>query len=187
MPRTPIDDYLAKIPEPQRSTLTELRARLRKILPHAEECISYSMPAIRTDGTVVAGFASFKKHCSYFPHSGSVLPALADKLKDHDADDGTLRFPVDKVLPLALLRLLVKERLKQESERIGPSGQVRDFYDNGVLRFSGKRKAEKMHGAWKFYRKDGSLMRSGSFKDGEQVGTWVTWGRDGKVLKETTF
>jgi uncharacterized protein YdhG (YjbR/CyaY superfamily) len=187
MSSTPIDAYLAKLPEPQQSTLRELRVRLRKLLPLAEECISYNMPAFRSGGIVIAGFAGFKNHCSYFPHSGSVVPALGSRLKAFDADDGTVRFPTTKPLPLAILRLLVKERLKQESEKVTRNGKAHSFYENGVLRFSGQYKAGKMHGAWKFFRKDGSLMRSGPFKLGEQSGTWITWGRAGERVKETKF
>lgn len=187
MPLTPIDAYLSKLPEPQRSTLNELTARLRKLLPHAEECISYGMPAFKSAGIVIGGFASFKNHCSYFPHSGSVIPVLKDRLKAYDAIDGTLRFAIDKPLPLSILRLLTKERLKQESDKVTKAGNVHSFYENGVLRFSGKQKAGEMHGPWKFFRKDGTLMRSGSFKQGKQTGTWVTWGRHGERLKETQF
>jgi uncharacterized protein YdhG (YjbR/CyaY superfamily) len=125
MTPSPIDAYLTELPEPQRSTLTEVRTRLRELLPHAEECISYGMPAFRTDGRVVAGFAGFKRHCSYFPHSGSVLAALGDALHGYDAHGGTLRFAVDQPLPVSVLRLLVHERLKQESDAVAGSGALR--------------------------------------------------------------
>ena len=62
-----------------------------------------------------------------------------------------------------------------------------DHYDNGSVRFRGANHAGKMHGPWKFFRRDGTLMRSGSFDRGKQVGVWRTYGRDGKVVKETSF
>ena len=60
-------------------------------------------------------------------------------------------------------------------------------YDNGEVRFRGQLLDGEMHGAWEFFRKDGSLMRSGQFDRGEQVGTWKTFDRKGKVVKETVF
>ena len=108
-----VDEYLAASPEPQRSTLTELRETLRSILPDAEETISYSMPAFKVKGKAVAGYAHFKRHCSYFPHSGSVLPELEPDLDGYDWDKGTLRFPVDQSLPQDLVEKLVRVRMDQ--------------------------------------------------------------------------
>ena len=68
-----IDAYLAEVPEPKRSTLQAVRASIRRIVPDADECISYNMPAFRLDGKVVAGFAAFKHHLAYLPHSGGVF------------------------------------------------------------------------------------------------------------------
>ena len=62
-----------------------------------------------------------------------------------------------------------------------------DHYDNGKVRFRGANVDGKMHGPWKFFRRDGSLMRTGSFDSGTQVGIWRTYDRSGKVLKETDF
>jgi uncharacterized protein YdhG (YjbR/CyaY superfamily) len=108
-----IDDYLASLDEPKRGTLASLRAAILAVVPDAEQCISYNMPAFRVDGSVVAGFAAFKNHLSYFPHSGSVLPALAKDLAGYDASKGTLKFPVDRPLPKALVKKLIAERRRQ--------------------------------------------------------------------------
>jgi antitoxin component YwqK of YwqJK toxin-antitoxin module len=62
-----------------------------------------------------------------------------------------------------------------------------DHYDNGTVRFRGANLEGKMHGPWKFFRRDGSLMRSGSFDRGTQVGLWRTYSRTGSVVKETHF
>ena len=115
--RTPgekeVDDFLSAVPEPQQSTLRELRAMLKKILPDGEEKIHYGVPAIQIDGRSIAGYASAKKHCSYYPHSGALLEPLADSLTKYDYSKGTLHFPVDKCLPISLVRKLVKARLEQ--------------------------------------------------------------------------
>lgn len=63
--------------------------------------------------------------------------------------------------------------------------RVTDRYDNGKVRFRGANLEGKMHGPWKFFRRDGSLMRSGSFDRGAQVGIWRTYDRTGGVVKET--
>lgn len=111
--KTVIDDYLEAVPEPKRSTLQVLRLDLQKLLPDAEECISYAMPGFRLNGKVIAGFAAFKNHLSYFPHSGKVLPELADELGEYTWSAGTLQFEVDKPLPSDLVRLLVQTRIEQ--------------------------------------------------------------------------
>ena len=110
--QNPITAYLATLPQPQRDTLTALRAKLRDLLPDATECISYNMPCFKMGGVAVAGFDGFKHHCSYFPHSGNVvqqvsgIPAWCTV-----ASKGTLQFPVDRPLPKALVRKLVRARL----------------------------------------------------------------------------
>jgi len=108
-----VDEYLAEAPEPQRTTLGHVREALRKILPDAQETISYGVPAFEMHGKAVAGYAYFKNHCSYFPHSGSVLPELADELDGYKWSKGTLQFPCDRPLPESLLRALVKTKLTQ--------------------------------------------------------------------------
>ena len=187
MEAQPFDEYLAAQPEPQRSTLRAVAASLRRILPGAQECISYGMPAFKVDGTAVAGFAGFKAHCSYFPHSGSVIPQHLAELAAFDADAGTLRFPVDKPPSTAVLRKLVVTRLQLESEHEPRGGKVRSFYDNGFLQSKGGMRNGAMHGEWAWYRKDGSLMRTGKFRNGARAGTWRTYTRDGAIAKETWF
>lgn len=71
------------------------------------------MPAIKVEGKAVAGYAHFKNHCSYFPHSGSVLPELADELEAYEWSKGTLRFPVDEPLRQDLVARLVAVRMEQ--------------------------------------------------------------------------
>ena len=173
----PFVAYLDARPEPQRSTLAAVAASLRSLLPDAEACISYAMPAFKIDGTAVAGFAGFKKHCSYFPHSGDVIPSLLPALTKYDPDAGTLRFPVDTPLPLAVLRKLVVARIRLENEHAPRGNKVRQFYDNGRLKSTGSVRNGEMHGAWQFFRTDGSLMRSGTFDEGRQIGVWQTFDR----------
>lgn len=111
-----VDEYLSKAPEPQRSTLTELREMLLSMLPNAEEAISYGVPALMVNGKAVAGYAHAKAHCSYFPHSGVVLEKVEPELLEgYDWSKGTLRFPVDQVPGRGLIRRLLDIRLEMLS------------------------------------------------------------------------
>ena len=113
VPKPGIDEYLAGLEEPQRATLQKLRETIRGIVPQAEECISYGMPGFRLEGRVIAGFAAFKDHLSYLPHSGSVLGELADDLAAYRSTPGSLHFTVDRPLPKALVKKLIAVRLDQ--------------------------------------------------------------------------
>lgn len=106
-----IDAYLAALDEPEQTTLRGLRTSILGVVPQAEECISYRVPAFRVDGVVVAGFAAFKNHLSYLPFSGSVLPQLADELAGYEMTKSSLHFPVDTALPDALVRRLIEVRM----------------------------------------------------------------------------
>ena len=108
-----IDDYLDALDEPKRSTLARLRQTILGILPEAEQCISYSMPAFKIRGKVIAGFAAFKNHLSYLPHSGSVFPELQDELTGYVTSSGALRFAIDEPLPAPLVEKLIAVRLQQ--------------------------------------------------------------------------
>lgn len=108
-----IDDYLADVEEPKRSTLQQLRRSILAVVPDAEECISYNLPAFRVGGKVVAGFAAFKGHLSYLPHSSAVFQELAGGLDGYTQTKGSLHFPVDQPLPDDLVRQLVTVRMEQ--------------------------------------------------------------------------
>ena len=106
-----VDAYLAGVDEPKRSTLEALRRSIRAVVPDAEECISYGMPAFRVGGKVVAGFAAFTNHLAYLPHSGEVLARLGDRFNGYERTSGSLHFAVDEPLPDDLVRRLVDAKL----------------------------------------------------------------------------
>ena len=108
-----IDDYLAALDEPKRTTLQKLRQTIHAEIPDAEECISYGMPAFRLEGKVIAGFAAFKNHLAYLPHSGSLFGKLSGDLATYERTPGSLHFPIDKPLPKALVKKLIATRLKE--------------------------------------------------------------------------
>src|SRR6201981_2099166 len=105
-----VDEYLARVAEPARSTLNKVRAVIRSAVPpEATETISYGIPAFRHE-QVLVWFAAFSRHCSLFPTS-SVIEAFKKELKGFTISKGTIQFPTDKPLPAALEKKLVKARL----------------------------------------------------------------------------
>ncbi len=112
-----IDEYLAGVPEPARSTLQKIRQAVRSAAPaEATEAISYQIPTFKYKGGLVA-FAAFTKHCSFFPMSMSVITQFNDDLKRFETSKGTIRFPLDKPLPATLVKKMVKVRVAQNEER----------------------------------------------------------------------
>ena len=108
-----VDEYLAGVPEPARSTLRKIRAVIQSALPSdATETISYGIPSFQHKGWLV-GYAAFAKHCSFFP--GALPKEFASELKRFSISKGTIRFPVDKPLPTALVKKLVKARIAQNN------------------------------------------------------------------------
>jgi uncharacterized protein YdhG (YjbR/CyaY superfamily) len=104
--------YLAKVAQPQKSTLQKLRKTILEIIPEAEEVISYGFPGYRINGKIICGFDAFKNHCSYFPHSSLVIPELEKELENYKTSKGALQFAVDKPLPKSLVRKLIKTRMR---------------------------------------------------------------------------
>jgi uncharacterized protein YdhG (YjbR/CyaY superfamily) len=108
-----IDQYLDGLEEPKRTTLARLRQTILDIIPDAEQGISYGVPAFKVRGKTIAGFAAFKNHLSYLPHSGSVFPELEDELEGYSISSGALRFSIGEPLPVPLVEKLIAVRLRQ--------------------------------------------------------------------------
>jgi uncharacterized protein YdhG (YjbR/CyaY superfamily) len=107
-----IDEYLAGVPEPARTTLNKIRATIRSAAPaEATEIISYRIPAFKYHGVLI-WFAAFTDHCSLFP-TAVIIEAFKDDLKGYAVSKGTIHFPIDKPLPAALLKKIVKARVAQ--------------------------------------------------------------------------
>jgi uncharacterized protein YdhG (YjbR/CyaY superfamily) len=108
-----VDEYLAEIPEPAQSTLQHIRAVIRSVVPkETTEVISYGIPTFRYKRGLVA-FAAFRNHCSFFPLGASALDLFKEELKEFRISKGTLHFPLDKPLPDALVKKIVKARIAQ--------------------------------------------------------------------------
>ena len=107
-----VEEYFAAVPEAARTTLSKMREVIRSAVPReATEIISYGIPAFKHNGILV-WFAAFAKHCSLFP-TASVIELFKNELKDFSTSKGTIHFPTDKPLPIALIKKLVKARVAQ--------------------------------------------------------------------------
>ena len=113
MSKQEVDDYLASLNENQRHALEELRQTILEIIPDAEQCIAYNMPTFKVDGKAVAGFAAFKNHLSYFPHSSSVLSQLPEETAEYVTSKGTLQFAVEAPLSKTLVKKLIDVRMAE--------------------------------------------------------------------------
>jgi uncharacterized protein YdhG (YjbR/CyaY superfamily) len=106
-----VEAYLARVPEPARSTLEKMRAMIKAAAPKdATEAISYGIPSFHYKGALV-WYAAFKKHCSFFPMDHSLEEEFAEELKRHKTSKGTIQFPVDEPLPKKLVTRIVKTRV----------------------------------------------------------------------------
>jgi uncharacterized protein YdhG (YjbR/CyaY superfamily) len=111
-----IDEYMAGVLEPARTTLKKMRTAIRSALPSdATEAISYKIPAFKRKNILVC-FAAFSDHCSLFP-TASVIAEFKDELKGFSTSKGTIHFPLDKPPPIALIKKIVKARVKQDQSK----------------------------------------------------------------------
>ncbi len=106
-----VDEYIAKAPKEVRGKLKELRAIIKSAAPKAEERISYGMPYYAYKGRL-AYFQLWKKHIGLYVPT-PVIEEHESELKDYEAAKATVRFPLDKKLPVALIKKLVKARVKK--------------------------------------------------------------------------
>ena len=112
-PPTTIDEYLAGVRDDQRAALETLRQTILSVLPDAQECLSYNMPAFRVEGKIVAGFAAYSKNCGYYPFSGGTLGGFAEELKGFKTTKGAVQFTPEKPLPTNLVKALILARLAE--------------------------------------------------------------------------
>jgi uncharacterized protein YdhG (YjbR/CyaY superfamily) len=108
-----IDEYLATVSGNRGTALKKLRKTIRSIVPDAEECISYRIPAFRLRGKIVAGFCARTDGCSYFPFSGKTLRTLAKDVSGYEQTKSALHFDPEAGLPASLVRKLLKARIAE--------------------------------------------------------------------------
>jgi uncharacterized protein YdhG (YjbR/CyaY superfamily) len=106
-----VDAYLGRLPEPQRDALQHLRERITRIVPGAEETISYGMPAFRHDGKFLVSYAGWKRHCSLYPMTDSFRAEHGGELEGYGGTKGSVHFTPERPLPDGMIDALVRARL----------------------------------------------------------------------------
>jgi uncharacterized protein YdhG (YjbR/CyaY superfamily) len=105
-----VDDYISAQPETVRSRLQQVRHAIRKAVPEAVEVIGYGMPGFKLRGKPMLYFAGFKEHYSLFAASGSFFAGLAEELKGYETRKGTVRFSLEKPVPVKLIGRMARLR-----------------------------------------------------------------------------
>jgi uncharacterized protein YdhG (YjbR/CyaY superfamily) len=111
-----VDDFLSKVPEDKRSALEKLRRTIRSAAPKATEGIGYAIPTFYQEGPLVS-YSFSKNHCSFHIMSPAVARAHRADLEPYDTTTATIRFGPDTPLPAALVRKLVRARIKENQAR----------------------------------------------------------------------
>ncbi len=107
-----IDDYLADVPPPARVKLEKLRSIILSVAPEAEEVISYAMPAFKYHGMLV-GFAAWKNHVGFYPWNSRTVKEFNEELKEYSTSKGAIQFPLEKPIPVTLVKKIVKARMNE--------------------------------------------------------------------------
>jgi uncharacterized protein YdhG (YjbR/CyaY superfamily) len=113
-----IDEYIAAFPKDIQKLLRQMRTTIRKAAPKAEEKIGYGIPTFTLNGNLVH-FAAAKNHIGFYPAPGGI-EAFKKELSGYEGSKGTIKFPLDEPLPLALITKIVKFRVTQNLEKSKP-------------------------------------------------------------------
>ena len=116
-----VDEYLNSVPASTRDILEKLREIILKSAPKAEEVISYNMPAIKLNGILV-WYAAYKKHIGFYP-TASPIKIFKEELTNYKTSKGAIQFPLDKPLPMVLIKKIVKHRVLSNSEKAKLKGE----------------------------------------------------------------
>jgi len=116
---TSVDDYIGAQPEAVQSTLERVRGIIRRVLPDAEESISYQIPAYKQHGTYVVYLSGAKQHFALHPATEGLIEALGDELTPHLAGKGTMRFSWSAPVPTRLIQRITRILAKEAAARAG--------------------------------------------------------------------
>jgi uncharacterized protein YdhG (YjbR/CyaY superfamily) len=117
MDKTPpksVNAYIARFPKPTQKLLQHMRAAIAKVAPNATEKIGYGMPTFVLNGNLVH-YAAYERHIGFYPGAAGIAQ-FADALAQYKHAKGSVQFPLDAPLPLALVKRIVKFRVAQNME-----------------------------------------------------------------------
>ena len=110
-----VDEYIGTFPVATKKIMQQVRKTIKDAAPEAEEVISYNMPAYKQEGMLVF-FAAYKEHIGFYPTPGGI-EAFKKELSVYNSAKGSVQFPIDKPMPLALITKIVKHRVKENQEK----------------------------------------------------------------------
>jgi uncharacterized protein YdhG (YjbR/CyaY superfamily) len=116
-----IDQYIAGFPKDVQEILQKIRTTIKKAAPEAKEKISYQMPTFTLEGNLVH-FAAFKEHIGLYP-APTGIEAFKKELSVYQWAKGSVRFPLDRPVPFALITKIVKFRVKENLARAKAKGK----------------------------------------------------------------
>ena len=106
-----IDGYIESFPASIQQLLGTVRKTIQQTVPEAKEAMKYGIPTFTLGGNLVH-FAAFKNHIGLYPAPSAIL-AFKDELAEYNTSKGAIQFPIDKPLPLSLIRRIVEFRVKE--------------------------------------------------------------------------
>lgn len=112
---TTIDEYVAGFPPDVQTILNRIRATIHQAAPQAEEAISYQMPTFKLHGNLVH-FGAFKSHIGFYP-TPTGIEQFQKELSVYQNAKGSVQFPLDRPMPYALIKRIVKFRVKEDLAR----------------------------------------------------------------------
>jgi uncharacterized protein YdhG (YjbR/CyaY superfamily) len=132
-----VDEYIAKQPAESQVVLQRVRRLIRKVLPDAEETISYQIPTYKLNGRYVVYVAGWKKHWSLYPVTEAMRDALGAQLEGYEFSKGTIRFPLAEPVPIGLVERIVRELAKAAEVRRRGRAVLSGTKDRGRRRTRG--------------------------------------------------
>ncbi|MEX2594884.1 MAG: DUF1801 domain-containing protein [Anditalea sp.] len=110
-----IDEYIAGFPKDAQKVLKQMRACLHEFAPGAEEALKWGVPTFSYH-RILFTFAAFKHHISLYP-TPSAVKSFAKDLSEYKTSSSTIQFPLDKPLPLSLIRKIAAFRVRESMEK----------------------------------------------------------------------
>lgn len=113
---TSVDEYINSFPKEVQEVLETLRTTIKEVIPNAEEKISYGIPVVMQKGKYIIYYSAWKKHTSLYPYTADMVEKFKESSDYVTSGKGTIQFPLDRPLPLPLIRKITKYKLEQATK-----------------------------------------------------------------------